>query len=282
MVTSSGWDNLIYWGKPVNGQCNDFANAKKLVPARQPTPSADQKTFTVVINAGEAGGSPVVGDCVYLNVDGTQTDKLGNIPPIRGVELRGRRPPRVIELFRGFPPVVGLTAENPGFILVTNDPRKGDQGDFSKPDASGTYVITWIPPADYPKTVGVPYTPLVPGKPTDPAVGTETTVAIPFPRTISAVQVVSTGKYIADVSIFDTHGKFMKSFRQAFGYRGELNNGARVVSKGLVSYLVWDMKDSKNQKAGQGVYIWKVLFSFENGKQEIQYTRTGVMRNGEW
>jgi hypothetical protein len=105
---------------------------------------------------------------------------------------------------------------------------------------------------------------------------------MPLPRTLSAVQVVSTGKYVATVSIYDTQGRFVKLFRQAFGYQGELTNGARRTNKGLVSYLVWDLKDSKGQKAGQGVYIWKVLFAFENGKQEIQYTRTGVMRHPDW
>jgi len=38
------------------------------------------------------------------------------------------------------------------------------------------------------------------------------------------------------------------------------------------------MKDSKNQLAGNGVYVWKVTFQFKGGKQEVQYTRTGMMR----
>jgi hypothetical protein len=38
------------------------------------------------------------------------------------------------------------------------------------------------------------------------------------------------------------------------------------------------MKDRKKQTVGQGVYVWKVVFVFETGKQEIQYTRTGIMR----
>ncbi|MDB5105041.1 MAG: hypothetical protein JWP91_2730, partial [Fibrobacteres bacterium] len=52
----------------------------------------------------------------------------------------------------------------------------------------------------------------------------------------------------------------------------------RVVPKGLVSYLVWDMKDAHGQLAGQGVYVWKVQFQFKGGKQEVQYTKTGVLR----
>ena len=97
--------------------------------------------------------------------------------------------------------------------------------------------------------------------------------------TVSAIQVISTTKYIAKVNIFDNFGNLVHKSVQAFGYQGELGNVARVVPKGLVSYLVWDQKDMDGQLAGQGVYVWKVAFIFENGKQEIQYTRTGIMRN---
>jgi hypothetical protein len=38
------------------------------------------------------------------------------------------------------------------------------------------------------------------------------------------------------------------------------------------------MKDKNHQLAGQGVYVWKVRFEFKGGKQEIQYTRTGITR----
>lgn len=278
MRTNTTWDNMLLWGKPVNGQCNDFANAKPVVPARQPIQNPDQKSFIILVANGQGGPTPVVGDCIYLNVDGTQTDLVRNVPATYGIQLRGRRPPREIELFRGFPPVVGFDdASKPGFLLVTNDPRKGDNLDYSKPNDQGIYQVYWVPPVGY--VNGQPFHPMIPANPAVLPVGQDATTAGVLPRNISTIQVVSTGKYIAQVSIFDNHGQFMKSFIQAFGYQGELNNGARVATKGLVSYLVWDLKDSKNRKAGQGVYIWKVIFRFENGKQEIQYTRTGLMRN---
>ena len=58
-----------------------------------------------------------------------------------------------------------------------------------------------------------------------------------------------------------------------------MSNQERAAKRGWASYLVWDMKNAKGQKAGQGVYVWKVVFRFKVGKQEIRYTRTGVMRN---
>ena len=281
LATSTNWNDMILWGKPVNGECNDFEHAKKLVPAQEPKPSADQKTFTIIINAGQAGGSPVVGDCIYLSRDGYVTDVPGNIPPKYGIPLRGRMPPRVIELFRGYPPVVG-THGQPAWLPgdEQRSPQRGQSGLLQAEPGGDLCDLLDSAGTIFRQTRHVPYGIRIPSRISRPLRSeTITRVAIEFPMNISAVQVVSTGKYIVDVVIFDLYGNFVKSFRQDFGYRGELNNGARVVSKGLVSYLVWDRKDSKGQKAGQGVYIWKALFSFDTGKQEIQYTRTGIIRN---
>ena len=57
-----------------------------------------------------------------------------------------------------------------------------------------------------------------------------------------------------------------------------MGNARRFVPGGLVSYLWWDTRDSKGQMAGQGVYVWKTLFHFQNGKQEVRFTRTGLVR----
>jgi hypothetical protein len=67
---------------------------------------------------------------------------------------------------------------------------------------------------------------------------------------------------------------------QAFGRNGELRNNDRTVNDGQVSFLVWDMKDSHGLAVGQGVYVWKVNFTFQeaNKKSEVRFTRTGVLR----
>jgi hypothetical protein len=101
---------------------------------------------------------------------------------------------------------------------------------------------------------------------------------VKLPGGISAIQVVSTTAYIAHIAIFDNYGNFVYSSTQVFGGRGELQNQARTVPKGLVSFLWWDMKDKHGQLAGQGVYVWKVTFQFQGRKEEVRYTRTGIMR----
>ncbi len=277
--TQSDWQDLIKFSKPVNGVCADYAHAVAIIPYTQPRDSGNG-TFTFYVASG-AGPSPLAGDCIYINVNGTYTDLVGNIPPIHGEKLIGDKPPREIELFRGYPPVAGLNASNPGFVIVNNDNQTDQGSEFSK-NTGGTFVTVWVPPADFPPgyVPGVSiYTPIVPVLGAGVQPNKDAGKLSPMPTDISTVQVISTGEYLADVAIFDNLGNWVKTFSQAFGYMGELNNQERAAKRGMVSYLVWDLKNNKGQKAGQGVYVWKVVFRFKNGKQEIRYTRTGLMRN---
>jgi hypothetical protein len=274
--TETGFSTVLLWSKSVGGKCTDYEHAMVVVPKGQPSQDATASTFTIIVPTGTGTPTPLANDCVYLNTVGTYTDYKGNVPPIYGELLKGRRPPREIELFRGYPPVVGITANNPGFLVVNNDPRKGDNMDYSNKDAAGKFVTLWIPPAGF--ETGKPFVPVIPKDITIPPVGIETKEPSQLPEGISTVQVVSTGKYIVDINIFDNNGNFVRKLRQKFGFDGELNNRERISNRGLVSYLVWDLKDYKGQKAGQGVFIWKAMFRFETNKEEVQYTRTGVMR----
>ena len=279
--SNQAWNTVLLWSKPdANGNCTDYAHATVIKTNGQPVIDAGMTKVTLTVPTIDAA-TPVKGDCVYLNVDGTYTDLHFNIPPVNGRPLDGIARPRRIELFRGFPPVVGISADQPGFIVINNDPRKGDRNDYSQTDpVTGKYVTVWVPPVGF--VVGQPFAPIIPGKVDAPSVGADPTIPTALPKDLSTVQVVATGKYIADVGIFDSHGGFVRKFRQPFGYQGEMNNGTRTALRGQVSYLVWDMKDFRGQKAGQGVYIWKVAFRFENGKQEIQYTKTGILRRALW
>ena len=148
--------------------------------------------------------------------------------------------------------------------------------------ASSNGRVEWIPPVgfDASSPAGASaFKPFIPLRPSSQATGAADPTGIgELPPWISVLQVISTSRYVAQVSIFDNLGSALGTFTQAFGYQGEMGNAKRVVPKGLVSFLVWDQKDKRGQLAGQGVYVWKVVFSFENGKQEVRYTRTGIMR----
>jgi hypothetical protein len=273
--TSADWNNVLVWSKSINGKCEDYKNALPVQPNGTPREETSHRQLTVIVPTGTGVPTPLAGDCVYLNTNGIYTDLNINAPPELGVILKGRLPPKEIELFRGFPPVVGMTAGNPGFLVVNNDPRKGDNLDYSTKTPSGKYEVQWIPPVGFVKNL--PFNPVIPPIGTAPT-GIEAGVPVPFPNGYASVQVVSTGKYIVDVSIYDNNGNFVRKFKQGFGFNGELNNRNRISNRGMVSYLVWDLKDHRGQKAGQGVFIWKALFRFDAGKEEVRYTKTGVMR----
>ncbi|MDQ2999709.1 MAG: hypothetical protein M3Y08_00400 [Fibrobacterota bacterium] len=281
LATQSNFDEIIRFSKPVNGVCSDYTNSSPVITHRDPVENGDG-TFTILVATGK-GPSPIAGDCVFLNANGSYTDMLLNKAMIHGEPLKGPKPPREIELFRGYPPVAGLNAGTSGFVVVNNDPQGIDGSEYSGLlNGQGRAVTVWVPPADFPadyKAGASVYVASIPALLQASEANRDAGKRSGMPLDISTVQVISTGEYIAYVSIFDNLGNSVKTFQQAFGYRGELNNQERAAKRGLVSYLVWDMKNQKGSKAGQGVYVWKVVFHFKTGKQEIRYTRTGLMRN---
>lgn len=279
MKTKTGWQDLIRFSTAVNGACTDYAHARQLTPADQTRPNADG-SITFLVGSGN-GPTPQAGHCVYLTVDGTYTDVPNNLPPIHGVILKGAKAPKEIELFRGYPPVAGMNPNVPGFVVVNNDPQSADGSVYSD-NAQGGFQTYWVRPADFPadfESGHSVYTPIVPAIGSAIVPGQDGGTRAVMPPGISTVQVVSTGEYIADVAIFDNLGNWVTSFKQAFGYRGELDNRDRFANKGMVSYLVWNLNNPIGPRPGQGVYVWKVVFRFKTGKQEIRYTRTGVMRD---
>ena len=63
--------------------------------------------------------------------------------------------------------------------------------------------------------------------------------------------------------------------KQCFGFRGELQNTNRQSPDGSRAELVWNLKDEVGAYASNGLYIWKVLYTYDNG-----FSRTKVYRNG--
>jgi hypothetical protein len=272
LAARADWMSLLRVGTADKGQCRAYDKSTPLIPAREPEAAPGGLAFTFLVGDGMAL-RPLAGDCAYLNVDGSYTDLPGNLPPIHGEILGGKLPPRKIDVLEGYPPVAGLDPSLSGSAV----PRYQGAG-------AGGGAPQWIPPADWPAGY-VPGTSVyvpeahAPGDPIHP--GADAGAAEPMPGGIGAVQVVSTGDYIAQVSIFDNLGNWVCDFSQSFGYRGELANAKRRAAsgRGLVSYLVWNLKDSRSRMAGNGAYVWKIRFLFADGKQEIRYVRTGLMRN---
>lgn len=258
--------------------CGDYANAITINAINNP--SATDTVFKVVID-NTTGYSPVVGNCVFLNADPDKlTDVHLNKPPQYGVQVMGDDRQNNIQLFRGYPPVSGLDPNLVTFQVAVQDSRDDKKGGYAVANGS-TYEVDWLPPVGWVQGQKfVPYTVSslndLPSR--DIQESTTPIKMQPELSPISTLQVVSTTAYIAHVSIFDIFGNFVNSNTQVFGGRGELANNRRVVPGGFVSYLFWDQTDKNGQLAGQGVYVWKVRFEFKGGKQEIQYTRTGILR----
>jgi len=257
--------------------CGDYGSAITLTAVNNPTAEANGQ-YTVIVD-NSVSKTPQTGNCIFLNTDpGKYTDAAGNPPSQIGTPLKGVDRNRVIQVFRGYPPVSGLDASSPSYQVAVQDTRDPAKAGY----AVNGGAVEWITPVGFDESAvrnGDGFHGYVP---TDiKGAGTtdnDNNGIVDLPGFISAIQVVSTTRYVAKVNIFDNMGNFVKSFSQSFGYQGELANRNRVVPKGLVSFLVWDRKDAHGQLAGQGVYVWKVDFLFDSGKQEVQYTRTGLVR----
>jgi AraC-like DNA-binding protein len=225
-------------------------------------------------------------------------DMKNNVPAAQGQKAIGTRIKPDVEMFRAYPPVVGIdvnatdsmtqSLRNSQFQTATNDPKAGNFGDFTQYEG-GRYVVKWVPPAEWSSTNDVNIANgyynnfskidhgYIPGTSTV-APGLDISHEQLMPPNLSLVQVVTTSAYIADVSIFDHLGHFVRHFRQAFGYLGEFSNPERSAPKGFKSYLIWDLHDNKGRLVGQGAYIWKTNFVFEDRSQKIKFTRMGVVR----
>jgi hypothetical protein len=275
-----------------------YGQAGLVKPYVTPSISASGDTIKVLVNGNSSGAVPAK-SCIYLNGDaGNVTDLIGNIPPQRGKGLSGQNRNLVIQGLNGYPPVAGLPigggqgggAIDPKWVAANQgviDPKTGLP-------YTGGGAVNWIPPADWPVGQGSSpggigaYNPLIPVNPRDTSavLNPDNQQIVPMPGNFSAVKVIATGRYIAHINIFDNLGNHVRNLKQAFGYQNEMLNPARRTpageSAGWYSFLVWDQYDKKRQKAGQGVYVWKIVFDFPDlGKQEVFYTRTGIVRNND-
>lgn len=276
-----------------NGQCNQASEAKIVQVDGVPRISQDGLTLTYTVTQRGEVTRALPGSCVYLNTDGRYVDLRDNVPATAGTRLQGVQIKPDVEVFRGFPPVVGININAPSgnaaidrernrrFQIATNNPQgDGFESYATRSNDQTQLQVLWVPPADWNvftyTGIGkidqgyMPYqgTPVI----------ADNQRETPFPPNISAVQVVTTTAYVVDVAIFDHIGQHVRNFRQSFGYMGEFSNPDRIAPKGFKSYLVWDLMDKNGYRVGQGAYIWKATFTFADRSQKVQFTRTGVIR----
>lgn len=133
--------------------------------------------------------------------------------------------------------------------------------------------IVWIPPVGFNHGTGEVLTSI----PMDTASnGVETSTLELKPAETSLVQVVSTGRYVATVRIFDSANRLVREFIQDFGYHGEVNNPTRVTPNGFASYLVWNNRDRNGRLVAGGAYLWRIGFTFKDGTEYEATAKTGI------
>ena len=101
-----------------------------------------------------------------------------------------------------------------------------------------------------------------------------------LPDTVSAISVKAMAPYTADVYIFDGIANYVTHFEQKFGYDGEMEDPERLVAEdqSRLGFLYWDQRSKKGRKVATGVYIWKILFTFDDGYKETVIVKTGIKR----
>jgi hypothetical protein len=104
-----------------------------------------------------------------------------------------------------------------------------------------------------------------------------------LPDTVSAISVKTLSPYTAEVYIFDGIATYVTNFKQKFGYDGEMEQSIRSKSDDRTkqSFLHWNQRSDKGRRVGTGIYIWKILFKFEDGHKETRTVKTGVYRKGD-
>lgn len=279
--TLQTWNGAFRFGKAQN--CEDANAIFSSIPIptfRQPIGNALRTEFTLLVDNAPGSHIPLKGDCIFLDRTGMVTDLGSNAAGRLGVLLEGGDPIQVIRAVSGYPPVAGLDPRSSTYI-VANGGNASDDRSMQVMGADKGLDILWIPPVDFPSgwTVGGNYRPMVDVGINDPLVEKDEAQGLKtLPAGISVVQVVTSGRYIAHISLFDNHGRFVKSWNQKFGFDGELRNTYRITNQGVRSFLVWDTRDSRGGRAGNGAYVWKVIFELEGNKQEVRYIRTGLVR----
>jgi hypothetical protein len=174
-------------------------------------------------------------------------------------------------LFRGYPPVAASPDDTAGSAsgrtVIWNPPVSFDTNLIPPMGASDSRSPSKAP-YDTSKSTTVSWV--------DPS-ARDTQPSTVLPSRITVLQVLSTEPYRAHILISDCRDEPIRTLDQEFGYQGEFENRQSPAPKGLLSYLVWDMKDAAGRDAPDGVYLWKMRFTYGSGAVKDTTQLIGVL-----
>ena len=103
---------------------------------------------------------------------------------------------------------------------------------------------------------------------------------VKIPDTLSTVKIASIAPYKAYVTIFDGYSNVVASFKQTFGYDGEMKQKIRGndENRAKIGFIHWNQRSDEGRKVGTGVYIWHIDFKFKDGHTEFRLLKTGIKR----
>lgn len=103
---------------------------------------------------------------------------------------------------------------------------------------------------------------------------------VKVPDTLSTIKIAAVAPYKAQITIFDDYSNVVASFKQSFGYDGEMDEDIRTNSenRAAIGFLYWNQRTDEGRKVGTGVYIWRIDFKFKDGHKEFRVVKTGIRR----
>jgi hypothetical protein len=91
---------------------------------------------------------------------------------------------------------------------------------------------------------------------------------------------VSVGGKNTRVIIYDNFSNVVTSFNQTFTKEEkEMDSRGNENDHSKLGFLYWNERSSEGRKVGDGVYIWRIDFKFNDGHKEYRLLKTGVKRH---
>ena len=100
------------------------------------------------------------------------------------------------------------------------------------------------------------------------------------PDSLQTIRISSIAPYKARVIIYDNYSNVVTSFNQSFTKEEmEMDSRGNENDHSKLGFLYWNERSSEGRKVGDGVYIWRIDFRFNDGHKEYRVLKTGVKRH---